>query len=104
MSDIGGGFTPGTGSSGTATLNFGSAPGTNVVSVAVTGQTPFLSSSRITLWMSGDDSTATHNGYEHMVVPIRLNATGIVAGVGFTVNGITDWRLDGTFTVRWSWV
>jgi hypothetical protein len=91
------------GATGTATVDFGATPGTNVATLAITGQTNILTTSQIRLWMSGDDSTATHNSIEHMVVPFRLAANAVIAGTGFTINMITDWRLDGTFKVRWAW-
>jgi hypothetical protein len=86
----------------TAVLNFGSAPGTNNVSVAVTGQASILTTSVVQLWMQ-DDSTSTHNAYEHLMVPLTLRPSNIIAGTGFTINASTDWRLDGTFSVRWEW-
>jgi hypothetical protein len=92
---------------GTATLNFGAAPGTNVVTTAVTGQTGFdATSAEIRLWFNGDDSTATHNAYEHMMAPmiISLSPTSLVSGTGFTITAMTDYRITGTFAVHWSWV
>jgi hypothetical protein len=96
---------PGSSSSantGTAVLNFGSIPGTNVVTTTVTGQTSILSNSYVQAWLMGD-STATHNAYEHNIVPIRLVCGNIVAGTGFDIVASTDWRLTGTFSVRWMW-
>ncbi len=88
---------------GIATLNFGAAPGTNVVSVVVTGETEITTDSFVEAFVMAE-STAEHNAYEHMVVPIRLTCGELVAGTGFTINGITDWRLTGTFKIRWVWV
>ena len=89
---------------GTAIIDFGAAPGTNIVSVNVTGQTGILTTSYVMCWINGDDSTASHNAYEHMLSPIKVNASAISSGVGFTINAITDLRLTGTFSVRYSWV
>ena len=91
------------GATGTATLNFGSAPGTNVVTVAVTGQGAIGSGSHCEAWLMGD-STADHNAVEHAVAPIRCSCGSIVAGTGFTITAICDWRLTGQFTVHWVWV
>lgn len=90
---------------GTATIDFGSAPGTNIVSVAVTGQAAILSTSKVEIWIMGTDSTATHNEYEHAIIPLDLTLSCIVvtAGVGFTIQAATQQRLTGTFTVRWVW-
>ena len=87
---------------GTATLNFGSAPGTNIVTTTVTGQASITSGSHVESWVMGEN-TATHNEYEHAVAPIKLSCGSIVAGTGFTITAVTDWRLSGTFLVHWVW-
>lgn len=88
---------------GTATLNFGSAPGTNVVVSTVTGQSAITSGSKVEAFLMGD-STATHNAYEHFIVPLVLRCGNIVAGTGFDIYASSDLRLTGTFTVNWVWV
>jgi hypothetical protein len=95
----------GTGASGTATLDFGSTPGTNYVTVAVTGQTTIASNSHIRAWIQGTDSTATHNAFEHTLLPlyVNINTSDVIAGTGFTINAITELRLSGTISVRWQW-
>ena len=98
----GGGGGGGGGTNGTATLNFGPAPGTNRLSVAVTGQTGILSTSTVNCFMMAD-STSDHNTEEHLLIPINLRANTIVAGAGFTVQAFTEWRLTGTFKIRWNW-
>jgi hypothetical protein len=85
---------------GTATLNFGSVPGTNIVTTTITGQTGILSGSTISAWLMAE-ATATHNAYEHMIVPLRITCGNIVAGVGFDIVAVSDLRLTGTFTCRW---
>jgi hypothetical protein len=93
---------PGT---GTAEVDFGSAPGTNIAGIAVTGQAAILATSHVEAWMMGTDATATHNAYEHAVVPLELHLaiTALTAGVGFTISAITRLRLTGTFLVHWVW-
>ena len=96
---------PGAGSSptyGTATINFGSTPGTNYVTVTVTGQTGIGASPTVWCFMMGD-TTASHNAIEHIMAPIKLVASDVIAGTGFTINAVTTERLDGTFTVHWAW-
>jgi hypothetical protein len=90
------------GATGTATLDFGAVPGTNIAEVTIVGQTGILAGSLVEAFMMGD-TTATHNAYEHTTVPIRLSCGTITAGAGFVITGSTDWRLDGTFTVHWVW-
>jgi hypothetical protein len=91
---------------GTATLDFGSGAGTNNVSVEVTGQAGILSGSNIMIWVQGNDSTASHNSYEHKILPsyVSLSADSVVAATGFTINAFTELRLTGTISVRWSWI
>ena len=88
---------------GTTTIDFGAAPGTNVTTVNVTGQSGILSTSMVTLQIMGNDSTADHNAYEHGIVPLVLRPTAVTAGVGFTIEASSEWRLTGTFKVRWAW-
>ena len=89
---------------GTATINFGAAPGTNVVTTVVTGQTGILSTTNVDLFMSGIDSTADHNSTEHTIVPIILRCSAISVGSSFTITASSEWRLTGQFTVRWVWM
>ncbi len=91
--------------SGTATLNFGAAPGGQLATVAVTGQTGLLSGSNIRVWIQGEAS-ADHSEYEHTRVlsrEIGLSVDTITAGVGFTIVGVTELQLTGTVAVRWQW-
>lgn len=96
----GGGTTVTTGS---AVINFGSVPGTNNVSVDVTGQATMLSGSVCKAYIPVS-STAEHNLIEHSIVPITLRCGNVVAGTGFTIYASTDWRLTGTFNVIWEWI
>ena len=91
------------GATGTAILDFGSAPGTNFVTTTVTGQGSILSGSNVEAFMMAD-STATHNSYEHSIVPFVLRCGNIVAGTGFDILASSELRLTGTFSVRWVWV
>lgn len=99
ISATGGGAT-----GGTTVLDFGAAPGGNVASAAVTGQSGILSGSRVRAWIMG--SNADHNAYEHQtVLPLKVAVTAseIVAGTGFTIYGTTDMRLTGDVSVAWEW-
>jgi hypothetical protein len=87
---------------GTATINFGAAPGSSVASVVVTGQASIGTGSHCEAFLMGD-STATHNAEEHAFTPIRLVCRDVVAATGFTIYATTELRLTGTFSVRWVW-
>lgn len=93
------------GAQGTTTLAFGAAPGTNVVTSTVTGQTGLLATDAIDVWIQGNDSTASHNAYEHKIAGevLRLSVQNVVAGIGFDVIGLSEHRLAGDFKVRWAW-
>lgn len=89
---------------GTATLNFGSAPGSSTATVNVTGQATITTSSIIRVWIQGD-STSDHNAYEHLMsnMIMSINFGNIINGTGFTIYGFSQFRLTGSFTVHWQW-
>ena len=90
---------------GTVTFNFGSAPGTNVVTTAVSDAT-ISATSKVELYLMGTDSTATHNVVEHQLLPLgglSLQVISITAGVGFTAQAASLIRLDGTIAARYVW-
>jgi len=91
------------GATGTAILDFGDTPGTNVVTTTVTGQAGILAGSMVEAFLMAE-STATHNAYEHMIVPLVLRVGNVVAGAGFDIYASSELRLDGTFSVKWVWV
>lgn len=94
------------GAQGTAIVNFGSPPGTNIVSVVVTGQSAILAGSLAEAFMMADTTvtgSAGHNAEEHKIVPMNLRCGSVVPGVGFTIYAETEWRLTSTFMVRWVW-
>lgn len=87
---------------GTAVLDFGSAPGTNIATTVVTGESTILTGSVVEAYLMAD-STATHNAYEHMILPITVTCGSVVAGTGFTITASSPLRLTGTFSVNWIW-
>jgi hypothetical protein len=90
---------------GTVTFNFGSVPGTNVVSTAVS-DTSIGASSKVEVYLMGTDSTATHNAIEHQMLPLgglSVQVISVTAGVGFTAQAMSLLRLTGTFQARYVW-
>ena len=83
-------------------MDFGAAPGTNVATATVTGQTGIAANSHVEAWLMGD-STATHNAYEHLIVPLVVRCGNIIPGVGFEIVASSEYRFSGTFTVHWVW-
>ena len=92
---------------GNITFAFGNAPGTNIVTTNVTGQASIGATSKVELYLMGTDSTATHNSYEHsllpMLSPMSLSCTNVTAGTGFTGQLATQLRLTGNITARYVW-
>lgn len=88
---------------GTATVDFGAAPGGNLATVAVTGQSGITSGSHVEAWVMGEAS-ANHSAYEHAITPLTVRCGDVVAGTGFTVYASShEMRLTGQFKVRWVW-
>lgn len=88
---------------GIVTFDFGSAPGTNVVSTVV-ADTGIGANSNIEVYIKGTDSTADHNAYEHSIIALgNFQATPIsqTAGVGFTAQAATELRMTGEVKARY---
>ena len=90
--------------SGSGTLNFGAAPGTNIVTTTVTGQTGLTAGSHIEAWIMGE-ATANHNVYEHSRILARLVSVTPenISGTSFDVVAATELRLTGLVAFRHAW-
>lgn len=91
---------------GTVVFDFGSAPGTNLVTTTITGLTTISGTSKVDLYLMGTDSTATHNAYEHAILPLgglALTCINVTAATGFTAQAATTQRLTGTIAARYVW-
>ncbi len=93
------------GSYGTATINFGSSPGTQDGYIAVSGQAGISATSAVRAWMQNDTS-ADHSDYEHFITSnyVSLSCDVPTAGVGFVIYALSELQLTGRYTVRWMWV
>lgn len=78
---------------GTATLNFGAFPGSSHATVAVTGQGAIVAGSLVEAWIR-PVASADHSSDEHMVETLKVFASDIVAGVGFTIHGFNTSQLS----------
>jgi len=90
---------------GTATLNFGAAPGSNQASLAITGQSSIGLGSYVEAWLS----SAPHADHNLDEMKLLSEKVGILAhtvsdGVGFTITATTELRLTGNINVDWVWV
>lgn len=75
------------GSTGTATADFGSFPGGTMASTTVTGQTGILTGSSIKAWIRAE-ATADHTADEHIALAslVDVVVSDVVAGTGFTIH------------------
>ena len=89
---------------GTATIDFGVAPGSNEASIAVTGQTEITALGKCEAWVMGDGRRHKHRSHSlrPQVFP-RLCITDMrdtIGGCGFhhlrTLNSKTNRELDGS--------
>jgi hypothetical protein len=89
---------------GTIVFDFGSAPGTNVVT-AYTLAPNISPTSKVEVFLMGTDSTADHNSYEHQLLPLGGLSLQVIAidASGFTAQAASMLRLTGTFQARFVW-
>lgn len=90
---------------GTATIDFGAWPGSNEASVAVTGQTSILGTSKAEAFVMSDDTTSDHSASDHryFAALAGLSCGTPTAGVGFSIYARSTEKLSGTFALRWVW-
>jgi hypothetical protein len=88
---------------GTATINFGSAPGNTSANIAVTGLTQLPAAAHIEVFIQGNDQTADHTAFEHGFIRGYLNTfvQNVVGGTGFTIEAHSQIRLTGQLVLRW---
>ena len=89
-----------TGVAGSAVLDFGAAPGSNMATVTIVGQTDIKSNALAQAWIMAVDS-ADHNSMEHVIVPMEVRCGNIVAGGSFDIFGYSPLRLTGQWAVQW---
>jgi len=70
---------------GTSVVDFGA--GASHASLAVTGQTAILAGSLVHCWLK-PEATADHSADEHLVETIKVFASNVSAGVGFTLHAL----------------
>ena len=99
----GGGESP---SYGSVDLDFGSFPGLNVASVAITGLTTIASGAKLRVWVLPESTTTNHTANDHLYFPMfaSVSAGGVIAGTGFSIYGVSAHKLQGKFKIQYSWV
>lgn len=90
---------------GTATIDFGAFPGSNEASIAVTGQTSILATSKAEAFVMADDTTSDHTASDHryFAALIGLTCGTPTLATGFTIYARSTEKLQGTFALRWVW-
>ncbi len=90
---------------GFTTIDFGAAPGSNEASVAVTGQTSILATSKVDAFIMADDTTADHTANDHRYFETlaALSCGTPTASTGFTIYARSMHKLTGQWKIRWVW-
>ena len=98
----GGGGGGATLNTGTVTIDFGS--GSNLASIAVTGQTSITATSSVWLELVADASGShTANDAAYAAIFVHLTASTPSAGTGFTIYATCADKMTGTYKIRWTW-
>lgn len=89
---------------GSAILDFGAFPGSNEASVSVTGETGILSNSNADAWQDAK-ATVDYTAKElrFLSTLISISPGTITAGVGFTIDAFSQYRIIGKISVQWAW-
>lgn len=88
---------------GTAEIDFGAFPGANESSVTFADAT-VGATSKVEAYIMADDTTTDHTASDHRYIPLWLALTAKpTAGVGGTIYGRSDQKLQGKFALRYVW-
>lgn len=88
---------------GSTTIDFGAAPGTNVITSAPITATGLTSAGYAEAYLQGD-SNADHNAYEHStILPLEVALICTPGTDSFTITASSKLRLTGDITVRYVW-
>ena len=90
---------------GTVTIDFGAAPGSNEASVAVTGQGTISATSKAEAFVMGDSTSSSHTASDHRYLGQFCSFTcgTPTAATGFTIYACSTQKLTGTWTLQWVW-
>lgn len=88
---------------GSIAIDFGSAPGTNVITSGAITATGLTSAGYAEAFLQGD-SNADHNAYEHITIfPLEVALVCTPGTDSFTITASSKLRLTGNITVRYVW-
>lgn len=86
---------------GSVELNFGSAPGTNIVEETVSA--PGMTTESVAEAYFQGDSTVDHNAEEHKLLSSMVGLVCSPAVDQFVVRATTSLRLSGLIKIRYVW-
>lgn len=81
----------------TTTIDFGAAPGTNIITKVVAAN-PIATTQYVEAFIM-NVASGDHNAYEHSMVPVTLRCGNIVTNTSFDIVASTDMRLTGIWNV-----
>jgi hypothetical protein len=88
---------------GTATIDFGGAPGSNEAGVAF-ADAAVLAGSKVRAYFMAGDSTADHPAADHRYAPLFIHLTALpTAGVGGMIFARSEHKMHGQWVVRYTW-
>lgn len=92
-------------STGTATIDFGSFPGSQEASVVVSGQANISATSKAEAWLMADNTSSGHTAADHKYFPLFavLSCSTPTAATGFTIYARAIDKLQGNYTINWVW-
>ena len=90
---------------GTIGFDFGSAPGTNVVTTLAVSAPGMSATSKIEIFIEGTETSASHNSYEHSMVELAGFSMKTLAKRTdeFDAMAMTTLRLTGIINARFVW-
>ena len=89
---------------GSTTADFGTFPGSSLVTIVVAGQTSILVGSVPQAWVAAR-ATAQHSVDEHALSTLNVTTGNVIAGVGFSIYVyFADVETPyGTYAIDWKW-
>jgi hypothetical protein len=89
--------------SGAIDMDFGAAPGSDIATTVITGQTTIKTNSYIIVRKMAI-ATSDHSDFDAVVTDMDVMSTGPTAGTGFTIYAMSRMgRLTGKYRIHWSW-
>ena len=91
--------------SGTLPLDFGSYPGSNQAAYFLSGQTAITSNSQVKVYVSANATSVDHTANDHIWLSnfLTITVSDVIPGSGFVVYGTSIHKLQGVYTINYTW-